>query len=304
MGSVKSFIENNFNIVTLIGLLAGLFVPGLEKAPDYLIMVFVACIIFFSCSKVSVQDIKHIDKKAALIFYIVRFVAFPVVVYYGALFTVPDYALAMFLVAMMPVGVTSAAISNIVGGNASFALSATITTSAITPFALPFMIQLVAGQSIDISPLHMLMVLSFTIFIPASLYFGIAGKVKKVRAWVEKETQFYSIFLTGLGIAVLIALQKHYFFEYFGVVILTIVLGCILYALFYVIGWLYAAPMDLKEKKTYAVCSGTSNIALAAGISLLYFSPLTVLFCALAEIPWVLGIAAFKKYSDQIDSRG
>lgn len=292
---MKSFVENNFNTVMLLGLLAGIFLPGLEKLPEYTAIVIISAVIFLSCSKVSADDIKTIDKKSALGFYLFRFVLFPIVAYYVAKLTIPDYAIGILLVSLMPAGVSSTAFANIMGGNPSFALSATVITNALAPLTIPLIVFLTVGQHIEIDILSLLITLCLSVFAPALLYYFVIRKITSAKSWVKKEAQFYSIILIGLMIAVVVALQKDMFFNAPGTVLLTVVVGCLLFLSFYVVAWFYPTKSTLRDRKTYAICSGANNIALSAGIAVLYFSPLTILFCVLGEIPWILTIALFEK---------
>jgi hypothetical protein len=48
---IKKTIEKNFNLILILGLVAGLFMPGLEKAPEYIVIVLLSTIIFFHVQK-------------------------------------------------------------------------------------------------------------------------------------------------------------------------------------------------------------------------------------------------------------
>ena len=294
---MKTFIQNNFNLMMLVGVLAGLFMPGLEMLPKETAIVVTAFIIFFSCSKVSLNEVKEIDKTTAALFYAFRFLLFPTVAFYIALQVIPDYAVGVLLISLMPAGVTSTAVTNICKGNTSFALSATIITHILTPLTVPVLIMLIAGQHIEINTLNMFITLCLAVFIPAICYFLGADKKPRVRNWIKSEAQFYSIILTSANVGIVIALQRSYFFTELDTVLWAIVIGMVLFFSFYAVAWLYPSKLSLRDRKTYAICSGVNNIALAAGISVLYFSPFTILLCVLGEIPWVIGVAIFERFA-------
>lgn len=298
VGNIKSFIENNFSIVLLISIAIGIFFKELQYLPDYTVIVLIALMIFFSCSNVSLSDVKTISKKQIIVFYLARYVLLPVVFYYLSMMVVPDYAVGILLISIIPAGITSTALVNIMGGNTSFSFVVTILTGALAPFTIPFIMDFVIGKNAPIETLNMFTTLFFTIFVPSVFYFLFIRKTKKIKHWVISQSKAIPILLMSFVIAILIASQRHYFFENIETVIFTIFLGCILYALLYAAGWCYAIPLQAQEKKTYAICSGANNLGLAAALALLYFSPLIILFTALCEISWVLSLAVFKKYAD------
>ena len=298
MGKLQDFVENNFNIVLLISIALGIAFEQLQQLPDYTVIVLIGIMIFFSCSNVSAHDVKNINRKQFIIFYVSRYLVLPIVFYYLSLFVVPEYALGILLICLIPAGITSTALVNIMEGNTSFAFIFTILTSVLAPFALPFLVVLLTDESTPIEPLNMFVTLCYAIFLPSVLYFFFVRKTKKVKKWVQDQSKMVPILLMGFVISILISSQRHYFFENIETVFFAVFLGCILYALLYMVGWFYALPFDFKEKKTYAICSGANNLGLAAGLALLYFSPLIILFTALAEISWVLGLAVFKNFVD------
>jgi BASS family bile acid:Na+ symporter len=199
----------------------------------------------------------------------------------------------------MPVGATATAVASICDSNPSFALKATIITHILAPLTVPLIIWAVAGQYIEFDILNMLKTLLITIFAPSILYFLFVEKRPSWKKWVTNEAQFYSIVLTGIMIAVVVALQRHFFFSDITLVSYSVIIGCILYFCFYACAWFFPTVKSIQDKKAFAICSGVNNIALSAGLAALYFSPLTVLFRALGEIPWVLSVAAFKKISQK-----
>ena len=293
---MRAWIQNHFNVVMLVGFLSGLFVPGLEKIPTSTVIVLLGLIIFFSCTRITRSDFHKIDRKLAALFYLFRFLVIPAFLYQIVLWGFPDFAMGALLLALMPVGVTSTAIAMLTGGNPAMTLFGTIMANGLAPFVIPFLIFVVAGQSVDLDVGHMLMMLCLSIFVPVLLYMALTKSAPQSKTWIEREAQIWSILLTGGNVAIVIAHQRGYFFNAPEMVVLAVVLGCALYAVFYAVGWFWAQKSPERERQTFAVCSGVNNVTLSAALALLYFSPLTVMFCALAQIPWVLGIALFKKH--------
>ncbi len=295
---MRALIERNFTFILLLGIVAGLYVPGLDHLPAYAPIIAISMVIFFSCSRVSLEEIRGFDRRAAFLFFVVRFFLVPALLYYLALQVVPDYALGILLVALMPVGVASTAMANLTGGNPSISLAATVVTNAMTPLTVPFMLWLLSGNDVPLDAGRMLITLALSVFLPASLYFLIARRIAPVKRWISRESQAATTLLLGVMAALVIALQRSYIFDYPQEVLWALAVACGLFALLYVFGWLYAFSMPAREKTTYAICSGTNNIALSAGIAALYFSATTTVFTVMGEIAWIIGVAVFKRFSE------
>jgi predicted Na+-dependent transporter len=295
MSFFKTLIENNFTAVLILGVLAGLFLPWVDALPDYCAILLISAVIFFSCSKVAIADVRAFDVRSALLFYILRFIALPAVLYAVALITIPTYAVGVLLIALMPTGVASSAMSTITGGNNALALTATVVTNALAPLLIPVMIALCASQHIAIDTGKMLVTLCLSIFVPALLYFFGAANIAPVQNWVRVNAQCASILLIGGMATAVVAMRREYFFDEPLSAFIACMIGIALFALLYVVGWGYAWRMGLREKKTYAICSGTNNIALSAALAVIYFSPATVLLTVTGEIAWVVGVSMFKR---------
>lgn len=302
LNSLKHLIENHFNSVMLLGLLAGLFLPGLPDLPGYAVIITMSVIIFFSCAKVSLTELKFFNLKASLFFYILRFLCFPVLLYYAALPFFPDYALGILLLALMPVGVGASAIANIARANASLALSYTVITHLLAPLAVPAVIFLVAGMSIEIDIASLARTLSLCIFLPAAIYFLIVRRSAPAKAWVKRESHFFSVLLLGIMGAQVVALQREYFFTNPGQILLCVILSGALYVSFYGAGWLAARLAGEADRTIFSLCSGVNNISLSISLAVLYFSPATALFTVGGEVSWILGVAAFKKIAGKQSS--
>ena len=294
MANLKHLIENNFSIILLLSLVFGLFLPGLDKLPDVTVIILVGSIIFFSCSKVSFAEALTIDKKSVLSFYLFRFILFPIALYFAALPLLPNYAAGILLIALMPAGVTAAGLAAILKGNVTLAFALTIFSSALAPFVVPAIFALTAGQSMEINIIDIFTTLALTIFVPAVLYFVIAKPRPAIQSWVNNQTKFMTVFLIGIVIAVLIASQREYFFSEPIDIAIALAIGFFLYALYYLVAWYYAKILK-QDKVTYALCSGTNNLALATAVALLHFGPTIVLFTVVSEIAWVASLALFKR---------
>ncbi|PCK00496.1 MAG: hypothetical protein COA45_01570 [Zetaproteobacteria bacterium] len=298
---MKDIVVRNFNLIMLLGVFLGFVIPGLDALPKFSAMILISIAIFFSCSNVTMGELRHVNVKSALVFYVVRFLLFPVPIYYAALYFVPDYAMGILLIVIAPVGASATSVAVLIRSNSSLALSATIVTNAFAPFVLPVLIFLLGGSSTQIDIVQLFITLGLGIFLPAILYFGVVRRFETIKVFVRQEASFFSTICIAGMMAVVTALEKEYILNNLVDVLYMVVIGCVLFSLIYGVSWLFSMRMSMEDKKTYMVCSGVNNTGISSGLALLYFSPITVLFTIVAEIPWILGIIALKKYADKHD---
>lgn len=294
------FVENNFNLVLALGFFIGLATPALGHLPEPTAIILISLAIFFSCSRVTVEELRDINYKAALSFYLVRFVLLPLPMYFAAVYIMPEYALGVLLLALAPVAASATPYAMVIGANPSLSLSATVITNALVPLCLPLVFYALGlGESFQISTLDLLFTLSVAIFAPALGYFLLARRVAPVKRYMHNNAKFYStIFVAGM-IAVVTAKQRDFILSNPLEVLVLGAAGCLLFFLFFLIGHVFSRGMSFVDRKTYMSCSGINNTGLVIGLAFLYFSQETALFIIIAEIPWTLSLIAMKMYADK-----
>ena len=283
----------------VICVILGLLVPGLEHLPKYSAIVLISTAIFFSCSNVTIDELRQIDIKSAITFYVVRFLIFPVPVYYLALYFFPEYALGVLLVSLAPVGVSATALAGVLKANSSFVLSAAIITNALAPFIIPFIIFYLVGDEIDIDILTLFIPLGLGIFFPVFMYFGVIRRFDRAKIWVKRDAPALSTLSVAVMLGIVTASQKEHIFGNADGLLIILVIGFALFGFLFSIAYIFSSKMAFYEKKTYMVCSVVNNTGLVAGISMLYFSSETILFCVLIEVPWIVTTILFKIYVDK-----
>ena len=298
---VRDFLVNNFNIVVIICVILGLIIPGLEHLPKSSAMFLISTGIFFSCSNVSINELRHINIKSAIKFYVVRFLLFPVPIYYLALYLFPEYALGVLLVLLAPVGVSATALSGMLKANTSLVLSATVITSMLVPLIMPLIILYLVGSEIEIDLLTLFIPLGLGIFVPIFMYFGIVRRFNRAKSWVKRESQLLSSLSVAVMLGIVTASQKEHIFSNVDGLFLVLAIGFVLFAFIYGIAYLFSFRMTFYERKTYMICSAVNNTPLIAGISVMYFSAETTMLCVLIEVPWIATTILLKRYVDKHD---
>jgi predicted Na+-dependent transporter len=291
----RAWVEQHFSFILLAGVAAGLFLPGIDDLPPVTPIILISLVMFFSCAKVSLQELREIHKGAAFLFVPARFILLPALLYLLAEAYLPHYAMGVLLIALMPVGVASTAIANLTGGNGSLTLSATVLSNALPPLFVPVMLWALSGESVALDTLSLFRTLALSVFVPSALYFGAVRRHTRLKLWVKRESQAASTLLLGCMATSVIALQRHYILNNLDEVVLGLLVTGGLYLVLYLAGWLYSLRMDSRDRRSYAICSGVNNIALSAGLAALYFSAHTTVFTVIGEITWILAVACFKR---------
>lgn len=166
------FSENQISIV-LIGLVAGLLLPGVFRAFHPWNTLLLQIIFFLSALRVNMKDLKvyALDWKMHVLTAGFMLVALPLAVYFPLAPFAPDWALAFMIVLAAPTGMTIALIADFFGGKTSLALIIVLVTSVLAPFTIPVVAQITVGQSVAIDSIGMLRSLAEVIILPFLLAF-------------------------------------------------------------------------------------------------------------------------------------
>ena len=296
---MKQWVVGNFSIVLFLSVVCGLIVPWIDQLPRVTGLALVSGVIFFSCPKISLEELKSLRIRTALSFYVLRFLVLPIPLYFAAHAIIPEYAVGVLLVALAPVGVTSTVIAALMNANPSWALSATVIANVLVVFTMPLYVFYLSGDVIETSMFQLFLTLAVGIFLPVLLYFGGFAKFEKARNWVTREGSFYAIVLTFIQNVFVISLIREFIFNNVQSVFLLLLVCLLLYAIFYAAGWIFAVRMEQKERTSYMICSGVNNIALSIGVAVLYFPAATILLTVIGEIAWNFAVIAFKKYAER-----
>jgi len=290
---MKALIERNLNSILLISVIAGLFLPNLENTSNNVVTFLLALIVLFLSSRIDFLELKEIKIKPVLIFYILRFIVLPIILFYVAELILPKYSIAILLLTLLPVGITTPMLVAQAKGNVTFALTLTIVTSLIAPFMIPLIFSMMGySSSIEINGLFTTLLI--IILIPIALQFGLVSLKKELKPWFNNYSSFVSTVLLGIIIAIVVSKQKEVFLNDVVELMIVSVVLLSLFFLYYLFGWFYPIKRNQSE---YIVCnsfsSGAINTALGINLALLYFSKDTLFFLVISEFVWVISIPMF-----------
>jgi len=279
---IRAFVETQLALTLVTACVLGLLFPYGRQIPDVAIIVPMAAVIFISCFKINVP-LRSAFSQSALLFYLARYVALPLLLGWLCSLAFPDYALAVLLLTALPPGASSAALTGLYNGNVALAFVLTIVGSALCVFLIPAYVALIGHIDIAIDPMPIFRTLAFCIFLPGLLYVVLRKNAPIVR-FNEHHGRLVSVLLVSLNVFIVIAKQRQTILQDPQLLIVPalIAAGCYFaYAL---------AVLFLKFKAAdhiaYGVCSVFNNIALGVGLAILHFTPQVILTTVMAEILW------------------
>lgn len=283
---IRTFIESHFGFILLLSVAVGLVAP-LSNIPDNAASVALAMLTYASCFKLRDGGFADIDWREITRFYIFRYIILPVMLFALAHFIVPDYALGVFLLALVPAAVSSPAFAHMFGGSVPPAFAISIVSTLLAPFMIPLQFTWASEVALDISPLGLFKTLAFCIFLPMLLYF----LTRRFARWGNRmydNVKVISIVLVAFVIALVIAKQRDMILGNIPALATPLVASLTCFFIFLMAGmWLgRKQPRDIQT--TYIVCSGFNNVALGVSLALVHFPPNIILLVAVSEAAWAL----------------
>lgn len=283
---MRHFIENHFGTVLILSCLLGLTLPGLPGLPDVSALITLAALSFVSCYKLRDGALTDIRWRDIALFYAVRFIALPIVLWLAASWFLPEYALGVLLLSVVPPAVSSPAFCAIFGGKVAPAFAIVITATLAAPAMIPLQFALIGGE-FSPSPQQLFFTLVWCVLAPMAAY-ALVGRHRASAAFFYHNNKLISILLIAFIIALVIAHQRHVILaDPTGLAApLAVVLGC--FGAYIACGWLLGMRRARDERITYAVCSGFNNAAMGVSLALVHFPAPVILFVAVSEIGWAL----------------
>ncbi|HWR00037.1 MAG TPA: bile acid:sodium symporter [Candidatus Methylomirabilis sp.] len=96
-------------------------------------------------------------------------------------FFAPEWTLPFVLAAAMPAGLTAPAVIAILGGKTSLAILIAVSTSVLSPFTIPLVLRVMAGQTVTIDVTSMMANIAWVVIVPLALSALVQWKIKRKR---------------------------------------------------------------------------------------------------------------------------
>ena len=236
-----------------------------------LITPLIQVIMFGMGTAISVDDFVGIVKmpKGVLIGTLGQFIIMPMMGFTLAhVFTFPpEIAAGIILIGCSPAGMASNVMSYLAKANLALSITLTTVTTLLAPFVTPFLMNLLAGEFIEVDVLKMMWDIIKMVIVPigAGLAFNriFRGKAK----WLHDAMPYVSMAGIALIIVVITAAGRNSLLQIGMMLIVSSIIHNVSgYFLGYWSGRLFRMPE--RDCRTVAIEVGMQNGGLASGIAL------------------------------------
>lgn len=289
-------INRFFSVILLGATLSGILLPSFGNLTDVVVIVSLALVIFSSFFQInlSLQSLMT-DFRTSVLFIIVRFVALPIVLFYMIEPFSSQAALMVLLILLLPAAVSSPAFSVLFGGKADLSLKILLFTSLLSIITIPFILRFLPGSTAEVPVTSLMLTLLWTIVIPFLIHLPLR-KIKSVRTtMLQYNSLFTLICLCILGMTVT-ARNKTTILENPEMIGVYVAVSFIIYAVLYILGYLFIPRGSTDIRKTLAVSSGANNIGLGVTLTALFFTGQVNVFFIVAQIIWVLVLIPVRRW--------
>ncbi len=290
-----SFIQRYFGALLLVSCLVGMVVPSVGEATPLIVILALAFIIFCSFFQInfSSESLKT-DFRISVRFWILRFVLLPLVVFFAFKWISDFYAPALLLSFLLPAAVSSPSFTVIFGGKSELSLKILVYSSFLAVFTIPFLLSLLLGKTIDVSPGKMLLTLVYTIVLPFIAHLPVR-KFSTVKDFIGHYNALFTLAGLSTIFIVVTARNKSIILANPGMVGLYAIETMALYCFLYIAGY-YMFPSQTKDvRKTFSISSGANNIGLGVTITALFFPGNMNVFFIVSQLAWVVMLIPLRR---------
>lgn len=300
MTKIKTLIENNFSLLLILGAVLGFFTPSFGAYADEIVIFLTALLIFLSCADIKTPDFLKVDVFHIALFTLLRFAVLPLVLFYIAHLTFPEFSIGILLLALMPAGVAVASLCSMTGANVALGLSITILSSLLAPAFVPGVFSFL-GQVVNVDILSLFITLVLVVLAPIAVYYLGARRSFYLNDKIRQYNKSSSIIILSAILLIVVATQKDEFLSHLDKIYIGLIVMAVLYGVFYLFGYLYSLMIAKEQRIPFIFASGANNNSLAVGLAFAYFDPKVTLFIVLSEIVWSIYVAiaqwGFSKYA-------
>jgi Predicted Na+-dependent transporter len=294
---ISQFIEKYFWIFLLAGILLGLWQPFVFTAPKYLPKILLGMMLFFVFLKIDLLEvIENLrDYKLMIFIAVVYMIIIPVLFYFLANIFDRQLALGILLLTAMPAGVSTPALTDILKGNISLAMSIAIVTQLIAPFTVPFLFWIIGTKGLDINKLLLFRDIAIMVFSPLI----VAQFIKLVFPAAIKRSQHLftsaNVLLLFVFVYVVISSQRNIILENPVSLVWKTAILYLVFIILHAVGYMLYYRESKENKIALSVTAAYMNNGLAIVLASAYFGPGILVLMVLSEIPWNTLPAPFKR---------
>ncbi|PNK60165.1 bile acid:sodium symporter family protein [Psychrobacter sp. FDAARGOS_221] len=287
IANASQWVGKTFSIWAIVSAVLGFLFPEFFASFAKFIVPILGIIMFGMGTTLKTSDFVEIIKrpKPVIIGLLAQFTLMPLIAY---LLTVvfkldPMIAIGVILVGCCPGGTSSNVITFLSKGDVALSVSITSISTVLAPILTPLLLQLFAGELINIDLANMMLSITKIVIIPILLGLLCHKLLGDKVSVVEDALPLVSIFGIALIIAAVVAMSRDTILTSGILVFVVVVLhNTIGYVMGYVIAKL--SGFDETQRRAIMVEVGMQNSGLGVALASLYFSPIAGLPSAIFSV--------------------
>jgi len=294
---ITAFIEKYFWAFLIAGIIIGLWQPVPFEIPGFLPEVLLGMMLFLVFLKIDALEVLEKIRNFKLMIFIasVYMIIIPLLFFFPVKLFDNELAIGILLLTAMPAGVSSPALTDILKGNISLAMSIAIVTQLVAPFTVPLLFWLVDSNGLEINKLLVFKDIAILIFLPMIL----SQVLKKYFPGVINKSQHIitsaNIVLLFTFVYIALSSQRDVILENPVSLIWKTAVLYLVFILLHAIGYLICYKESKDNKIALAVTAAYMNNGLAIVLASTYFGPEILVLMVLSEIPWNTLLGPFKR---------
>lgn len=254
---------------------------------------------YLSIELSSVWNVLKVHNRQILTITAIKLAILPVILFYIFDYLAPAYALSALLLTGVSTGVVAPFISNLVRGNSSLVLVVVVITSALAPFSLPVLIEIIAVKQVEISFFGMISMLATVIFVPILVVEALRRVTPRLlNSLMKRQFPVSLILFAIINLGIFYRYSLFFKKEPYIIVMATIV-TIVLAAIYCIIGIFLFRKSSLENKLAGAVILGNLNNVLVIVFSSRFFGPVEPLVAAMYIVPFFGLIIPLRYYSQR-----
>lgn len=298
---VSLLIEKYFWAFLISGIVLGLWQPLTFKIPclPELLLGMMLFLVFLKIDAIEILE-KISNYRLMIFIATVYMLVIPLLFFSVTTIFSKELAIGILLLTAMPAGVSTPALTDILKGNISLAMSIVVVTQLIAPFTVPLLFWIVGTTGLEINKLQVFKDIAILVFVPLILsqvlkrYFPVT--INKNLHLVTSS----NIILLFAFVYVAISSQSDIILDNPVSLIWKTVILYLVFIILHCIGYLLCYKENKENKIALAVTSAYMNNGLAIVLAATYFGPEILVLMVLSEIPWNTLIGPFRRIAGRL----
>ena len=263
-------------IALLVAIIALIFPQPIHAAiPTSWVNTLLGIVMFGMGMTLKLSDFKVVftKPKAVICGILSQFIIMPVLAFLLVmLFQLPtELAVGVILVGACPGGTSSNVMTYLAKGDVALSVGMTACTTIMAPFVTPALVLLLAGQTVDVSYVSMLVSIVQVVLVPIALGFVINYFFSKFAQAFSKALPLISVVAICLIIMAVVSANAAKLMTTGALVVAVVMLHNVCgYALGYLVGRLLG--LTKEQMRTLSIEVGMQNSGLATSLATMHFA--------------------------------